>query len=692
MTKLIAIVCCCFVLVASGPVRARASAPERHPMTLDDVFALKDVEDPQISPDGAWVAYTVTSTDAKRDKQDTDIWMVSWDGTRTVRLTSSKASESTPRWSPDGRYLAFLSGRDDDGEHAQLWVLNRLGGDAERITEVKGDVEDFDWSPDGSRAVLQVHDPDPNDAADAKDSKQPAAETTLAGEESAKKKTLKPIVLDRFQFKQDETGYLDARRSHLFVVDIATKKLDQLTSGATDEILPSWSPDGSTIAFVTKRGADPDRTDNYDIYAIEPRVGAVARQITTFEGGDCDPYWESRPAWSPDSKFIAYPQGGPPKLIGYNMHDLAVIPAAGGAGRIVTKGLDRNCQAPRWTADGSTIVFLLEDDRATQLARVSAGGGKVERIVTGERDVTRFDLGNGDRLAALVASPTQPAEIYAIEGTATRALSTQNRALMDTLAIAPTESTSFKSKDGTEVHGFLTKPADFQAGKPYPAILRIHGGPVWQFYYGFRPDWQLLAAQGFVVIACNPRGSSGRGLEYAKAIYADWGNKDAKDVLAAVDDAVSRGIADPARLGIGGWSYGGMLTNYVIAQDPRFKAAVSGASTSNILAGYGTDQYVRDYEHELGTPWANTDVYLKLSFPFLRADKIVTPTLFLCGEKDFNVPLLNSEQMYQALRSLGRDTQLVIYPGEFHEIRTPSYLRDRLERYVSWYRKYLQAR
>ncbi len=676
------------LLLSCCAIPAYAQAPARHPMTLDDVFAIKDLEDPQISPDGAWVAYTVSSSDVKTDKSDSDVWMVSWDGSRTVRLTNSKASESMPRWSPDGRYLAFLSGRDDDKDHAQVWLLNRLGGDAARLTDVKGDVEDYDWSPDGSRLVIVVRDPDPNDEEEA----TAAGDKKTPGDKSAKpddKETPKPIVLDRFQFKEDETGYLDARRNHLYLVDVAAKSVEQLTSGATDEILPSWSPDGSAIAFVTKRGPDPDRTDNWDIYAIEPRKGAAARQVTTFEGADCDPYWESRPSWSPDGKLIAYPRGGPLKLIGYNMHTLAVVPSAGGAERDVTPGLDRNAGSPLWTADGKTLYFLLEDDRAIQLARVALAGGPVDRIVTGERHLTRFDMGKDGRIAALVSTPLEPAEIFAVEGAKLRALSSQNKALMDSLALQPTESTSFKSKDGTEIHGFLVRPVGSEAGRRQPTILRIHGGPVWEFYFEFRRDWQLFAAQGFAVVACNPRGSSGRGLDFAKAIYADWGNRDAQDVLAAVDDAVAKDVADPDKLGIGGWSYGGMLTNYVIAQDPRFKAAASGASASNILACYGTDQYVRDYEHELGTPWANFDAYVKVSFPFLHADRIVTPTLFLCGEKDFNVPLLNSEQMYQALRSLGRDTQLVIYPGEFHDISTPSYLKDRLERYLAWYRKYL---
>jgi dipeptidyl aminopeptidase/acylaminoacyl peptidase len=256
------------------------------------------------------------------------------------------------------------------------------------------------------------------------------------------------------------------------------------------------------------------------------------------------------------------------------------------------------------------------------------------------------------------------------------------------VTLGSVEETRFTSQDGSEIHGFLVKPPDFQPERKLPAVLRIHGGPVGQFQSSFDFEWQVLAAHGYVVIAANPRGSSGRGEKFQAAIYADWGNRDAEDVLAAVDDAVRRGIADPDRLAVGGWSYGGMLTNYVIARDSRFRAAASGAGISNILAGYGTDQYIREYEQELGPPWKSLDTWLKVSFPFLHADRIRTPTLFLCGEDDFNVPLINSEQMYQALRSLGVATELVIYPGQYHGIRKPSYMRDRLERYLAWYGEY----
>jgi dipeptidyl aminopeptidase/acylaminoacyl peptidase len=292
-------------------------------------------------------------------------------------------------------------------------------------------------------------------------------------------------------------------------------------------------------------------------------------------------------------------------------------------------------------------------------------------------------------MVVVSSTPQLPAEIFAVEGAVLRRLSHQNDAWLRGVRLATVEEISFKSRDGTPINGFLMRPLDYRSGTRVPAVLKIHGGPVYQFSNEFDLEWQLLAAEGYAVVAANPRGSSGRGEKFATAIYADWGNKDTEDVLAAVDHAVSVGVADPGRLGVGGWSYGGILTNQVIARDRRFKAAISGAGLSNAFTGYGTDQYIREYEAELGTPWENADTYRRVSYPFFNADRIVTPTLFLCGDEDLNVPLINSEQMFQALKSLGRETELVIYPGEAHEIKTPSYRRDRQERYLAWYKRHL---
>ena len=652
-----------------------AAEPAERPFTLEDLGRMRGVSDPQISPDGDRVAYVVDRPDLEEDDVDSDIWMTSWDGKETVRLTTSQNSESMPRWSPDGRFLAFLSDRDDDSEATQVWLLPLGGGEAEKLTDSRGSVEDFDWSPDGKRLVLVVEDPDPDAAPDK-------------GTASGRKKAKRPIVIDRFHFKIDEQGYLGAQRRHLVLLDRESRKTEPLTSGNFNEMMPAWSPDGKAIAFSSKRGADPDRTDNWDLYVIEARAGAVPRAVTTFEGADNSPDWDTRPAWSPDSRWIAYVQGAPDKLIYYGIHKLAVVPAAGGAARVLTAGLDRNVSSPRFVDGGAAILFTLEDDQAIHLAKMPAAGGAIRRVVAGRRVVPAFSVAANGRVAILSGTALSPVEVFAAGAGEPRPLSRQNDEWLSQVRLGAVEETRFSSKDGTEIRGFLVKPPGFEAGRRYPAILRIHGGPVSQFENMFDEDWQWFAARGYVVIAANPRGSSGRGEKFQTAIYADWGNRDTEDVLAAVDDAVRRGIADPERLAVGGWSYGGMLTNYVIASTTRFRAATSGAGISNIFTGYGTDQYVREYEQELGPPWKNRDAWLKVSYPFFHADRIRTPTLFLCGESDFNVPLINSEQMYQALRSQGIPTQLVIYPDQHHGIDKPSYVRDRLERYVAWYDRY----
>jgi dipeptidyl aminopeptidase/acylaminoacyl peptidase len=472
--------------------------------------------------------------------------------------------------------------------------------------------------------------------------------------------------------------------------DLATRKVEVLMPGSDAERAPSWSPDGRSIAFVGRRGEAADRSNNWDLYVIAARPGSGPRRLTTFEGADMDPDWGSRaPAWSPDGSRIAYLQGGPPRMIYYAVQKLAVVPVAGGAPRVLTPALDRNVLSPTWSPDGSSLLFLVEDDRTYHLARIGAEGGPLERLLDGRHYVGDLALGGQGHVAVTVTTPTAPNEVFALDGEELRPLSRQNQPWLAEVRMAPEEEISFRSRDGTEIHGFMMKPPDYTPGRRYPTVLRIHGGPVWQLYHDFDFTWQLLAAEGYVVVGANPRGSSGRGEKFSYAIWADWGNKDVQDVLGAVDYVVAQGVADPARLGVGGWSYGGILTNHVIARDTRFKAAISGAGQSNVLAGYGTDQYVREYEAELGQPWKTPKVWERVSYPFFHADRIVTPTLFMCGDADWNVPLLNSEQMYQALRSLGRKTELVVYPGEPHEIGRPSHQRDRLARYLAWYGKYL---
>ena len=652
-----------FGLAASAP----AQAPSRRPLRANDLYHLRDVSDPQLSPDGKWVAYTVSAMDSAKDKSVSHVWMTSWDGANTIQATTSKQSEHDPRWSPDNRYLAFLSSR-EGAKETQLWLLDRRGGEAARISTVPAGISDYAWSPDGNRVVLVAEDPDSAES-----------DTTAPP---------KPIVVTRYHFKNDDEGYLQDRHYHLYLLDVATQKLEQLTSGSFDEESPAWSPDGRSIAFVSNHDADPDRSENSDVFVMAATPGAPARQLTTFRGPD-----NGDLAWSPDGKRIAYLRGSEPRFSAYSQDRVAIVSVDGGNGaapRVLTEAFDRPFRSLHWSSDGASILGIVDDDRSRYLARVNPNDGAVQHVVDGQRVVGAFSQSASGEVALLVSTPTEPPEVYAISADTLRRLSHQNDAWLSGVQLAQTEGISAKGKDGTVVDGLLVKPLGFTAGRRYPALLRIHGGPNLQDQYDFHFERQLFAANGYVVFTANYRGSAGRGEAYGTSIFADWGDKEVKDLLAMTDHVAAMDFVDPARLGIGGWSYGGILTDYTIASDNRFKAAIAGAGSALQLSMYGSDEYIVQYEEELGVPWKHQDAWLKVSYPFFHADRIHTPTLFLGGTSDFNVPVIGGEQMYQALRSLGVDTRLIVYPGQHHGIGRPSFKVDRLKRYVAWYDHYLQ--
>jgi dipeptidyl aminopeptidase/acylaminoacyl peptidase len=655
---LVALAC----VLAAPPLQAQTLRPLR----TGDIYELRTVRDARLSPDGEWVAYAVSRLDRDKDASDTDLYMTPTGQplATPVRLTSSEKAETTPRWSPDGRYLAFLSAR--DGDHDQVWLLDRRGGEATRLTDFPSSVSDMVWSPDGTRLALVMRDPDPDGPESGEDPKAP-----------------KPLVITRLQFKRDGQGYLTDRRNHVYVFDVATRTSVQVTSGPYDDSDPAWSPDGKSLAFVSNRTPDPDANTNTDIFIVDAKAGSTPRQITTSARA------ESSPVFTRDGASIVYVLDGDPDDVWYDTSDLGIVSLASLESRVLTPSLDRNVGGLHLSADGQSAIFLLEDGGNSHVARVPLAGGAVERLVTGERDVSHLDV-SGGKMIVLESQPAYPEEVFRVDGGDLVRLTATNDASLKGIALGAVERFTTTSRDGTRVDGFLTRPAFARAGEPLPTILRIHGGPVAQYSTAFNLEWQMLAAQGFAVVAANPRGSSGYGRDFSHAIWADWGNKDFDDVMSAVDHVVAMGVADPERLGVGGWSYGGILTNYVIIRTGRFKAAISGASEVNYLSNYGTDHYQRQWEGELGLPWRTTDLWIRLS-PFFAVEKVTTPTLILCGADDLNVPLLNSEQLYQALKRLGRvDTELVIYPGQNHGIRRPSFEQDRFDRYIAWYGKYLQ--
>ncbi len=675
----------------SSSVTKTSSNTEKPPatrnLTIDDYFRILEVDDAQISPEGKWVAYTVKTADLKGDKNKTRVWMVSTASGAPVPLTAEDVSSEHARWSPDGKYLAFLSGRggskgdkEDEDKKKEIWILNREGGEAQKLTETIQDVDAYAWSPSGDRIVLQLQDPSIDELRASKNQ-----------DKSDAKPKPHPWVIDRLHFKEDEIGYLDRRRKHLYVYGFADHKMTQITSGDYDDSAPAWSPDGRSIAFVSNRSdsQDPDRNFNTDIWVVaadNADRGKSLVKVTTNPGAD------DSPAWSPDGQWLAFTTQLDPKLFDYATFHIAVASSSGGEAKVLTLKLDRNSSTPRFSPDGKWIYFIADDDGTQNLMRVPAMGGEISRPIGGRRMVESYTLGKDGAAAAVIGELTRPAEIYYLpaDDGELRRLTTTNDALMAQIRLPNVEYVHFKSKDGTTVAGYLYKPPDYKPGTRYPTILRPHGGPVWAYYAEFNFDPQLFAANGYVVLTPNPRGSSGYGQDFCKAIFADWGHKDYEDDMAMVDYAVAQGLTDPDKLGVGGWSYGAISTNFIITQTARFKAAISGAGSFLNVANWGHDLYSRGWEMELGLPWENRELWEKLS-PFNRVTKIKTPTLIMGGEIDWNVPIINGEQMYQSLKRLGVPTLLVVYPGEYHEFSRPSFIQDHYERYLYWYGHYVKG-
>jgi dipeptidyl aminopeptidase/acylaminoacyl peptidase len=646
---------------AHGADTSVSSGPRR--LELDDLGRIEQVSRPQLSPDGRRVAFTAKDM----------VHIVDLEGGLPRAVTTAGSAASDARWSRDGHWLYFLSDRVDKKQ--QLWRLpTDTFGEASQLSSLDRGIDELNLSPDETRLLLVLEgtlEPQAKSAGAAPDGK-------------AEPKKPAPWVITRLHFKQDAgDGYLtNENLQHLYIYDLRTKALRQLTSGDYSEGEAAWSPDGRSIVFASNREAEPDASYKTDLWVVaaDAAPGGELVRLTR------DDAVKGSAQWSPDGRSIAYLSA----VDGvYGLPQVAVIPAAGGTARFLTQALDRWVNDFRYTPDGKWIYFTYEELGGSHLARVRVTDGRLERILGGERQIGAFDVAANGDIAARIENLNDAPELYAVaRGSATR-LTSFNDEFMRSIRLGSKQKIEFSSPDGTPVEAFVIKPPGFDPALKYPTVLHIHGGPVGQFACGYEFTAQYLAANGYVVVEPNPRGSTGRGQDYVRAIYQTWGITDYDDVIAAVDRVIELGYADPERLAVFGYSYGGYMTNTVITRTNRFKAAASGAGHSLIVANYGHDIYQKWYNWELGVPWENRDKYARLS-PLMHVAKVQTPTIFLGGRNDWNVPVLNAELFYQSLRQRGIETQLVVYPDTHHGGWSDDFNKDFLLRVRQWFDRHLE--
>ncbi|MFZ9301193.1 MAG: S9 family peptidase [Chitinophagaceae bacterium] len=639
----------------------QAIAQEKRLIRPEDLFRMKSISSPKLSPDGQWIMYSLSKADSAKDRYESKLYMMSTDGKETIQLTDERSAGS-PAWSPDNAYISFLSKSKVEAEPSQLFLMNRKGGEPMQLTHIKGEIFRYKWFEDGKRILLEIRDPNTAD--------------------TAKTKIRKPYEIDRFHFKDDADGYLDNRKVHLYVFDLHTKKLDTLTRGEKNETNATITRDGQFIAYVSNVTLDPDRNANTDIFLMNI-ISRKTEQITHYPGSD------NNPEFSPDGTHLSFNRStGQGNFTMYELSELHLYSISSKSITNISSSLDRSIEETSWSPDSKFIYALIEDDRKQNIISFDLQNNKTTWITDQTGVYASLEIGEKGEMLALYSDMHTPREIYLNKGNGFKRLTNISDEFRSPLKPIYVKGIEAISSDKNKVSGILYLPDS--TARNLPLILFIHGGPVAQDDYSFDMSRQILAGAGFAVAAVNYRGSSGRGKEYTKSIYGDWGNKEVKDIIAIANQLIKDGVVDANKLGIGGWSYGGILTNYTIATDTRFKAAVSGAGSSFQLSLYGTDQYITQYEEELGKPWKNPKKWMDLSYPFFKVEQIKTPTLFMASEDDFNVPVVGAEQMYQAFKSTGIPTELIIYPNQHHGIRVPSYIIHRHYKHINWFNKYLK--
>ncbi|HSO02660.1 MAG TPA: S9 family peptidase [Gaiellaceae bacterium] len=643
-------------------------------MRPEDVYQLTGVSDPRVRPGGDEVAYVVWSIDEEKNEYRQSIWLARIDGSEPPRRFTTGTNDAQPRWSPDGTRLAFVSKRGDEKAKRQLYVMRADGGEPECLTDLKDDAGEAAWSPDGTQLVFSARVPD--EAYEEEDERKRA-----------------PRRFTRLLFKLDSVGWTGDRRRHLYVVPAdGSTEAKQITDGDYEDSRPTWTPDGKSIAFSSARGDDWDVELKGDVYVV-PAEGGEPTRLTP---GDANYY---APSYSPDGSLLAV-KWDPGGFDFPRNPQIGVVDAAtGGNLRILTASLDRTCdpypeiREPIW--DGGSIVFAIEDRGNVHVYRVSPDGGEPELLFGGDIVLSGYDARDG---AVVRTGSTAPhlAELYAGE----RQLTEIGKEFAAGRELVEPERFTAISKDGTEVEAWIARPAGFEEGKTYPALLNIHGGPFTQYGNGFFDETQVYAGGGYVVLYANPRGSSGYSEEWGRAIMGPgelgpgWGSVDYEDLMGVVDTALERyDFCDPERLGVLGGSYGGYMTSWIVSHTNRFKAAISERGVNNLVSMYGSSDvgwvfkgYHGEFVHDA------VDKYLEIS-PWTYAKQIETPLLILHSEQDLRCNVEQAEVMFTTLRLLGKEVELVRFPGESHELTragNPVHRVQRFELVLEWFDRFLK--
>jgi len=642
-----------------------------------DLLAFKTIPEVDISPDGTRVAYVVTWIDTAKDEYRSTIHIAPTERGATVEFTRGPTRDSAPRWSDDGTQLAFLSDR--EGGERQLYVMSARGGEPRRLTSMPSHAGPASWSPDGTRIAFSARvwlDPPPDDAGARERWKQ------------------RPRHVTKAQYKTDGEGYTFDGRSHLFIVDIATGETTQLTDGDFDDAAESWSPDGRQIAFSRTRGGRSEYSSR-DICVVDVTTRA-ARRITETVGR------ATSPTWSPDGTMIAcYGYDAQDPGLGDPMVRVWTVPSRGGQPRRLTERYDRGAMllpvatdtpGPMWSRDNASVTFIAGDHGNAHLVRAVISDGSTSVVVGGERQVTFASGAPGSGIAFAAGDLAAPSDLYvtAWDGTRERRLTQLNKEVLTQLAPVHGERRTFTNPHGGTLEGWLFMLAERRRASPL--LVDIHGGPqsftgnVFSLSYFYR---YVLASRGWVVLALNPTGSNSYGREFAYGIRAKWGEHDLAEHLAAVDQLVAAGIADPDRLAVAGYSYGGFMTSWAIGHTNRFKAAVVGAPVTNQESFFGTSDIGMWF-----APWemggditGARETFRRLS-PVNYVDKVTTPTLILHGEADERCPIGQAEELFTGLVAAGKvPTELVRYPGGSHMFIAqgrPSHRVDFNRRVVDW--------